>query len=574
MRAAIYSRKSKFTGKGESVENQIEMCRQYIKLNFPDISEEDIAVYEDEGFSGGNTARPQFQAMLRAMRKREIHLVICYRLDRITRNLSDFADMMKEFEEYHVNFVSVNEKFDMTTPMGKAMMQITAVFAELERATITERIRDNMHELAKHGRWLGGNTPTGYKSVELINKITVDGKAKRAYKLEIIKEEADLIQHIFDKFLETNSLTKVETYLLQNHIETKNGKDFSRFTIRCILTNPVYMIADRDAWEYFEKMDIEIYAERSAFDGKHGIMAYNKTEQRPGKASKIRDMKDWIIAVGKHKGLISGKDWVKVQRLLSQNSSKSYRKPKSNQALLSGLLFCGTCGSFMRPKQSQRVNAAGEKIYSYLCETKERSRMKNCAIKNPQGNELDQMICEEIKKLSENSSEFVQRLRKAEKIVKGDTKEYDSQMEHLRAVLSQTEAEIAALVDSLTNAGESAAKSYITEKINVLDEKKKGLENQIQQLKQLTDTDSLSEAQFDILKELLSSFADTFDTMSVERKRTALRAFIRKIVWDGENIHLYLFGSDDEEGNGDISLKEIEAITGEEKYRPQRGYRQ
>ena len=566
-RAAIYSRKSKFTGKGESVENQVEMCRQYINLHLPDVDKDNIVVYEDEGFSGGNTARPQFQAMVNAIRKREIDLVICYRLDRITRNLNDFSGMMKDFEEYNVIFVSVKEQFDMTNPMGKAMMNLTAVFAELERETIRDRIRDNMHELAKHGRWLGGNTPTGYKSVELVNKITVDGREKKAYKLEIVKDEAVLIHLIFSKFLETSSLTKVETYLLQNHIKTKNTKNFSRFTIRAILSNPVYMIADKEAWDYYEEMGVEIYAEQSAFDGRHGIMAYNKTEQKPGKSNKVRDMKEWIIAVGKHKGMIPGKEWVKVQRLLGQNNSKSYRKQKSNQALLSGLLFCGNCGSFMRPKQSQRVNANGEKVYSYLCETKEKSRMKNCAIKNPQGNELDKMICDEIKRLSENSSGFVQKLRKAEKIVKGDTKEYDRQIEQLKTSLRQTEREIQALVDSLSKAGQTAAYGYITDKINVLDEKKQGLETQIQQLKQLMDSDFLSQAQFDILEGMLSSFADTFDSMSIERKRTALRAFIRKIVWDGENIHLYLFGAED---NDTISLQEMDELTNEPESEPLR----
>lgn len=566
-RAAIYSRKSKFTGKGESVENQVEMCRQYINLHLPDVDKDNIVVYEDEGFSGGNTARPQFQAMVNAIRKREIDLVICYRLDRITRNLNDFSGMMKDFEEYNVIFVSVKEQFDMTNPMGKAMMNLTAVFAELERETIRDRIRDNMHELAKHGRWLGGNTPTGYKSVELVNKITVDGREKKAYKLEIVKDEAALVHLIFNKFLETNSLTKVETYLLQNHIKTKNTKDFSRFTIRAILSNPVYMIADKEAWEYFEELGVDIYAEQSAFDGRHGVMAYNKTEQKPGKSNKVREMKEWIIAVGKHKGMISGKEWVKVQRLLGQNNSKSYRKQKSNQALLSGLLFCGNCGNFMRPKQSQRVNANGEKVYSYLCETKEKSRMKNCAMKNPQGNELDKMICDEIKRLSENSSEFVQKLRKAEKIVKGDTKEYDRQIEQLKISLRQTEKEIQALVDSLSKAGQTAAYGYITDKINVLDEKKQGLETQIQQLKQLMDSDFLSQAQFDILEGMLSSFADTFDSMSIERKRTALRAFIRKIVWDGENIHLYLFGAED---NDTISLQEMDELTNEPESEPLR----
>ena len=304
---AIYSRKSKFTGKGESIENQIELCRQHIKLHHENVTEEDILIFEDEGFSGGNVNRPQFQAMMKQIRANQIQAVVCYRLDRISRTVGDFAKLKDEFDYYNVEFTSIRDDFDTTSPSGRAMMMMVSVFAQLERETTAERIRDNMHELAKSGRWLGGTTPTGYKSTQIVGSVTVDGKERKAYKLELIKEEAEIIKLIFSKFIETNSLTKTDTYLLQNNITTKNGKNFTRFSIRSILQNPVYMIADQNAWEYFDSLGVEIYAEQSEFDGKHGIMAYNKTIQKSGKSNQMRNMDEWIVAVGKHKGLIAGK---------------------------------------------------------------------------------------------------------------------------------------------------------------------------------------------------------------------------------------------------------------------------
>ena len=160
------------------------------------------------------------------------------------------------------------------------------------------------------------------------------------------------------------------------------------------------MIADDTAYQYLKENNVDLFAERSEFDGEHGIMAYNRTLQRPGKANQIRPMEEWIVAVGKHPGIIVGSDWVRVQAMLDVNKSKSYRRPRSNVALLSGLLRCGECGDYMRPKLTNRRTADGELIYTYMCSTKERSHGTVCSMKNCNGNTLDAKIIEEIRKLS------------------------------------------------------------------------------------------------------------------------------------------------------------------------------
>ena len=319
---AIYSRKSRFTGKGESIENQIELCKNYIKTHFDGISDENILIYEDEGFSGGTLERPQFKKMFEDAKNKRLSAVVCYRLDRISRNISDFAKLITEFEELKVSFISIKEQFDTTSPMGKAMMYIASVFSQLERETIAERIRDNMRELAKTGRWLGGTTPTGYRS-EPVEKVSVDGKIRKAYKLILIPDEIETIKLIFDKYLEYGTLAKTEEYLINNGIKTKNKKYFSRFTIKQILKNPVYIKADQDSYLYFSNKGAYIYSEKASFDGVSGIMAYNKTLQKKGKANKTRNFSEWIIAVGKHEGIISGKDYTSVMDRLEKNKIQS-----------------------------------------------------------------------------------------------------------------------------------------------------------------------------------------------------------------------------------------------------------
>ena len=115
-----------------------------------------------------------------------------------------------------------------------------------------------MHELAKTGRWLGGNTPTGFKSGS-VSKITIDGKERKSYKLIPIPEEIEIPKMIFDLYIETDSLTAVEAELLRQRIKTKQGKDFTRFAIKAILQHPVNMVADEDAYNYLIEKEAEIF---------------------------------------------------------------------------------------------------------------------------------------------------------------------------------------------------------------------------------------------------------------------------------------------------------------------------
>ena len=541
---AIYSRKSKFTGKGESIENQVDICKSRIRAQYPDISDTDILIFEDEGFSGGNTNRPKFKEMMKLVKENKIRAIYSYRLDRISRSVVDFANMYETLTEMNVSYISATECYETSTPLGRAMMSIATVFAQLERETIAERIRDNMHALAKSGRWLGGVTPTGYKSTQIIGSVTVDGKERKAYKLELIPDEAEVIRLIYANFLEHNSLTKVETYLLQNGIKTKNGRDYTRFSIKAILQNPVYMVADKKALEYFKGLDIEIYADDKDFDGKHGIMAYNKTMQRDGKSNKIKDFDEWIVAIGRHKPIISSEDYIKAQSLLSQNTSKSYRKPKSHHALLSGLLYCADCGTFIRPKQSKYVNKQGEDVYTYVCEMKEKSRLHNCQMKNINGNRLDHAVCEEIKKLDEDSGRFINELLVASKRLNENIKEYEKQIETLNKVFKENEKQIRHLVAALSHATPESI-IYINEQIAELHRKNEEIKAKIAELEAVSKDRIMTDEDFFTLKDMLSSFASAFEVMSLEEKRAALRVFVKRIEWDGENVHIYLFGDDD-----------------------------
>lgn len=542
---AIYSRKSRYTGKGESIGNQIDLCREYIRTHYGDAAAEHVVVFEDEGFSGGNLNRPDFKKMMTAAKDRKFKAIVVYRLDRISRNISDFSSLIEELGRLGIDFVSIRESFDTSSPMGRAMMYIASVFSQLERETIAERIRDNMHELAKTGRWLGGTTPTGYAS-ESVKSITVDGKTKKACKLKLLPDEAEIIYKIFDLYEQYDSLTMTETELLRQGIKTKTGRSFTRFSIKSILQNPVYLIADKDAYQYFVDNEAELFAPESDFDGVRGVLAYNRSDQEKGRATVYNPISEWIVSVGEHPGIISSNRWIRVQESLERNKSKSYHKSRGNEALLTGLLWC-SCGSRMYPKVTGRKTADGQVVFPYMCKLKERSRRELCNVRNANGNLLDAAICEQVKHLADHSSDFMKQLEKAKSAHAGNRSECETKLSALRKEQAETQRKITALIDSLADFGDSTAAVHLKKRIEELNGQDAALSSRIRELESLTDEGVLAGMEFDLMRQLLTVFHDNIDDMTVTQKRAAIRTVVRKVVWDGKVAHVVLFGSPEDE---------------------------
>ncbi|MBE6717408.1 MAG: recombinase family protein [Ruminococcaceae bacterium] len=551
---AVYSRKSKYTGKGESIGNQIELCKNYLITRY-NANADDIIVYEDEGYTGANTKRPEFQKMIKDIRNKKIKTVICYRLDRISRNVLDFCNLKDELSDYNVAFISIREDFDTSTPMGSAMLLITSVFAQLERDTIAERIRDNMLELAKTGRWLGGNTPLGFKSEE-VEKLTLDGKKRKLFKLSPVINEENTVKLIFEKFLELKSLTQLETYFIQHDIKTRNEIYFSRSTLKSILTNPVYAMADKDTLNYFTDKEAEIFQEEN-FNGKHGLMVYNKTIQKTGKSTKQRSVTDWIVAVGKHKGFISGNTWVQTQNLLDMNAERRYRKPGINTSLLSGVIYCNNCGSFMRPKLNSKIHEDGTRSFSYMCELKEKSRCKKCNSKNIMGIEFDKQMLEIVKTITSANGETYKKIKTMANGEFQSANINEDEMQTLQNTKKQNEKTIAKLIQKIALVDGDIVEE-LTEEIKRL--KSANLEIE-KSLSKLTDTKNNNQQQIEYAKlvlDIFDTYFQSFDKLDLVTKRSLIRLIIDTVEVDGENIYINLAGSDKNNPNQKIlSLPEL-----------------
>ena len=167
---AIYTRQSVEKTDSISIESQIEFCKYETRGN-------PHKEYIDRGYSGKNTSRSAFGELFLDIQQGKVSRVIVYKLDRISRSILDFANMMETFQKHDVEFVSSTEKFDTSTPIGRAMLNICIVFAQLERETIQKRVADAYYSRCKKGFYMGGRIPYGFG----IESTVIDGVKTSKY---------------------------------------------------------------------------------------------------------------------------------------------------------------------------------------------------------------------------------------------------------------------------------------------------------------------------------------------------------------------------------------------------------
>ncbi|WP_129597706.1 recombinase family protein [Anaerophilus nitritogenes] len=515
MNIAIYSRKSRFTPTGESIQNQIKLCKEHAYEKFKAIHK--FLIYEDEGFSGSNTHRPAYEKMILDAQRKEFDMLVCYRLDRISRNVSDFSYLMQLFKKNKIEFISLKENFDTSTSMGKAMLYISSVFSQFEKETIQERIKDNLIELSRTGRWLGGMTPTGFESIPVFY-INQNNHTKQMYQLAPIEKELNTVKLLFNKFLEFQSLSLLKSYCNKNLIHTKTGKDYYEHSLKLILTNPVYAMADINIYKYFLNKKVQISNSKEDFNGEYGIMVYNKKKVEKGKSIKTKNMSDWICTIGKHKGLIEGKDWIFVQNILTSKKAKTPREGTSETGILSGLLLCAHCNKFMKIKYGQLIKNTNQRHYYYIC-----SQKSKCQCPNLSGILIDQLVINKFKQILSSQT-----------ILNIDFSKINSSYGNLLCKLENNNKKIQNLSNQISIYKNSSLLKYILQEI-------KNLHKENRQIKNLLNSPIQNDKNFfHNLNNVSIDFSTQIDHLLNKEKKIFLTNIIDRISWDGEEVKIYL----------------------------------
>lgn len=474
---AIYGRQSMDKKDSISIESQFEFCRYELKGC-------EAKEYKDKGYSGKNIERPDFQRLLKDIRTGVIRRVIVYRLDRISRSIVDFAKLMELFKQYDVEFVSCTEKFDTSTPMGRAMLNICIVFAQLERESIQMRVQDAFYSRCSKGYYMRGRAPYGFDT----EPIVMDGvKTKRL----VEAPEMEYVKRMYEMYAQPEtSYGDIARYFAERGIEVY-GKTLKRGFVAQLLRNPVYVQADLDIYEHFKALGAKIESSPELFNGDHGCYLYQG-----------REGEENILVIAPHRGCIPSTLWLSVQRKLSRNTTFQNGR-KCRNTWLAGKIKCGRCGYAL-----VSLNAANGVTY-LRC----KQRMENKSCPGPgtltrQG--LEQRVYDEM----------VTKMEEIKALAGSGEEGYHPRLAAARAELTRIEGEIAKLIDTLTGASPLLLQ-YANSRIEELDAQRQ------RQLKLVADltANSVSVSQLGQIAECLKSW----DEVSFDDKRRVVDTLISRI---------------------------------------------
>jgi DNA invertase Pin-like site-specific DNA recombinase len=239
LRCAIYTRKSTEHGlelEFNSLDAQREACEAYIKSQAAEGWTCLPKQYDDPAFSGGNLERPALQRLLKDIEGGSVDVVVVYKIDRLTRSLSDFAKLVEIFDTHSISFVAITQQFNTTTSMGRLTLNILLSFAQFERELASERVRDKVAASRRKGKWMGGTVPLGYDA--------------RDKKLVINENEAKTVRTIFERYVALKSVPRLIEELDRKGIVTKThqikgkvigGIPFNYGTVLHVLKNRIYL---------------------------------------------------------------------------------------------------------------------------------------------------------------------------------------------------------------------------------------------------------------------------------------------------------------------------------------------
>ncbi|AWL93032.2 recombinase family protein [Bradyrhizobium ottawaense] len=329
-----------------SLDAQRESCEAYITSQRAEGWTPVRDRYDDGGFSGGTLERPALKRLLTDVKAGRIDVIVVYKIDRLSRSMLDFLNLVELFESYGVTFVSVTQSFNTKDAMGRMALNILVTFAQFERELIGERIRDKVAASRKRGKWMGGWTPLGYEV--------------RDRKLLIHEADAERVRAIFRRFVQLKSATLLARELVAAGERNRYGHVLDKGVLYKILNNRVYI-----------------------GEAVHKGTAYP----------------------GEHEPIIDRKLWDQVHAILKVSPRKRAGNARAQTpALLKGVLF-GPDGAAMSPTHTRK---SGRLYRYYISQTAMKHGRSDCPVKLAPAAELERIIVDQVRLLLQTPEIIVQ----------------------------------------------------------------------------------------------------------------------------------------------------------------------
>jgi len=478
-KVSIYIRvsTSKQANEGDSLDEQEKELKKFCEYKNYLIHKTHI----EAGRSAKDTNRPEYQRLMKDIEAGKINAVVVKKLDRLSRSLLDFEGFMVTAQKHNVEFISLKENFDTTTAMGKAMLRVALVFAQLEREQTAERISDVMTYRAEQGLRNGGITPYGYDCLD--KELVPHHQHKK------------IVELIFEKFIETKSTVEVAKTLNEAGFRNRKGQGWDCRRIHDILTNETYI-------------------------GKI-LWAGNVYE-------------------GIHQPLVSQKKHEAVQHILSRR--RQLPEKQMTAAILQGLLFCGDCHSPMTPSHS--LNHQRKKFFYYRCTSTNSSNGKksSCQLKYTSLKAIEARVLNLLLSLPHGQAfqALESQITKYNQAIERNIQDLREILIVQENQISTIKAKKDHYLDSLiANQFLSSERQRITDKLEELDQEEKQAKSNI--YKQQFEVSQKTDEQINLsnFKQLLVAFKNNYDTFAHTQLKEFLVSNIQEIIYFPNKLSIH-----------------------------------
>jgi len=512
IKVAIYCRVSttEQAEEGYSIGEQERLLIEFCEKNGYSVYQ----VYSDAGISGKDIKhRPAMQKMLTDATQKLFNMVISWKINRISRKLSDAIKIVETLEKYGITYRSYSEPFESTTPAGKMQFQMMALIGEFERSTIAQNVKMGMCAKARNGEWCGGLPPLGYKWIPMEG---TENTSRKKSRLEIDETEAETVKLIYELYASGKGYKAIANQINKLGYKTKLGNTFSVAQLRSILTNPVYI----------------------------GKVRFNvRRDWNEKRRHNINP--DPIITDGIHKAIIDEELWNRVQLMISQKSGKPSRI-YDGEYPLTGILKCPECGAGMVISRCCGTYKNGKKkrIDYYACGAWKNKGSSVCHSNMVRVDKVNAVVFQELEKIVSNE-------RILQSIVKKINADKKKTMSSVQQDCKQYEKELQKYDNRKKKVFELYEENLITkaEFINRKEEISSAMtEIQVKYdkaIQTLTDEDG-TEVPFDFVWDVLKNFNKVLMSEEVERglKKQLLHMIISEITLDNrreiDSIHIKL----------------------------------